>query len=799
MLDDVLDARPVRGKAPGDQYDRDLDEQLAERSTAVAVQGQHELDSEENRKVHRQLLQWYYLERERQATNRMEMAMDADMYDNLQWDPEDAAIVRERGQMPLVYNEVAPMVDWIIGTERRNRVDWSVLPRTEDDVALADTKTKVMKYVSDVNRVQFNRSRAFSDAVKAGVGWLDDGARDDPTKDVIYSKYEDWRNVLWDSMAYELDLEDARYIFRWRWVDLDIALMMFPDRQAQIRAAAQDAACWGDVDVEEGDDEFATPLDREISRSGMLRAQGSGVTVDAQRRRVKILEAQFRMPVMTKVVKDGPFRGAIFNPADGVLVDAVLRHRSTILDRMMMRTHIACFTERDLLSKAPSIYRHNKFSLTPIWCYRRGRDRLPYGVIRRVKDIQMDLNKRASKALFMLNTNQIIADDGAVDDWDTARDEADRPDGLIVKKPGKEFTIRRDTDAATGQIQMMTLAAQSIQKSGGVNNENLGRQTNAVSGEAIKARQLQGSVSTTEPFDNLRFANQSQGEKQLSLTEQFYSEEKVVRLTGAKGALEWVRINQPEVQEDGSVRFLNDITASQADFIVSEQDYAGTLRQVMFEALKDMAQRLPPEISLRLLTIAMEFSDLPNKDEVADQIRRLTGERDPEKEMTPEEQQAVQAQAQQQAEAMEYQRQQALATLEEQRAKVRELNARAVKLEAEAAAAGAGQEDGGQQAAQIEMAVRQVQEQAAEQIEALSDQLRVAQSDAALKTLQINKDADTKLELAAIERDTKLQVAEIQAASDQRIAQLQARLSMLESIAQDARGDGAAKSAAESK
>jgi hypothetical protein len=81
-------------------------------------------------------------------------------------------------------------------------VDWHVLPRAEDDVALADTKTKVLKYVADLNRVQFVRSRAFADAIKVGVGWLDDGVRDDPTEDVLYSRYEDWRNVLWDSAAY---------------------------------------------------------------------------------------------------------------------------------------------------------------------------------------------------------------------------------------------------------------------------------------------------------------------------------------------------------------------------------------------------------------------------------------------------------------------------------------------------------------------------------------------------------------------------------------------------------------------
>ena len=61
--------------------------------------------------IHRRLLEWFYYEKEKQAANRMEMATDHDFYDNLQWDPEDAAEVRDRGQMPLVYNEVAPMVD----------------------------------------------------------------------------------------------------------------------------------------------------------------------------------------------------------------------------------------------------------------------------------------------------------------------------------------------------------------------------------------------------------------------------------------------------------------------------------------------------------------------------------------------------------------------------------------------------------------------------------------------------------------------------------------------------------------
>lgn len=769
-MPDAFDVRVRRGQAPGDDYFR-RQEQTMRLNESVRSAPAGDLDGEAAQRVHRRLLEWYWYERDKQAANRLEMAMDADFYDGLQWDPEDAAVLKDRGQAPLVFNEVAPMVDWLIGTERRARVDWRVLPRTEDDVQMADVKTKVLKYVSDVNRVTFNRSRAFADSVKVGVGWLDDGVRDDPTSDVLYSVYEDWRRVLWDSASYDPGLEDARYVFRWRWVDRDVAGAMFPGRLRQIGAAVEDAMHRG-VDEEDeetwyGPEERASLTGRNSTFTGRF---GSSVVGEGRRERVKLIEAQYRMPVKSRVVVSGPMRGAFFDPRDMVLADALHRVGGSVVERLMMRVHVAVFTESDMLAMSPSIFRHNRFSLTPVWCYRRGSDRMPYGVIRRVRDIQQDLNKRASKALWMLNTNQIIADEGAVDDWNVARDEADRPDGVIVKKPGRELDLRRDTDAATGQIQMMTLDAQSIQKSAGVSQENLGRQTNAVSGEAIKARQLQGSVVTTEPFDNLRLATQVQGEKQLSLTEQFYTERKVIRLTGARGAIEWVRINEPEEQPDGSVRYVNDITGSMADFVVSEADYAGTLRQVMFESLNQIAGRLPPEVAMRLLTIAFEYSDLPNKDEVADAIRRMTGERDPNKEMTPEEQQQAAQQAQQQAEAIEMQRRDAALALEERAAKVRELNARAQKLEADASAAGAPDQG----------AIDQVREQAGQEIERVSEELRRLQQQQQADVLKINRQADIAVEVARINAASNERIAEIRAESQERIAELTRRLDAIE-------------------
>ncbi|MEK7419312.1 MAG: hypothetical protein AAB196_16300, partial [Pseudomonadota bacterium] len=592
---------------------------------------------------------------------------------------------------------------------------------------------------------------------------------------------EDWRNVLWDSMAMEPDLSDARYLFRTRWVDEDVAITMYPQRRdvlerAVLREEEFSAQQWAE-------DEFffqGHTSERHVSgTSGSYLAGGRGNIDSEARRRVRLIECQFRMPASVQVVTSGPFRGSFVEPWDHALRAVVGAHGGSIVERVAMRMHVAVFTEGHLLALGPTPMRHNSFSLTPIWCYRRGRDRMPYGVVRRVRDLQMDMNKRASKALFLLSTNQIFAEKGAFDDINEAREEVNQPDGVVIYKAGKKFEVHRDSEMAAGQVQMMTLDGQAIQKSAGISDENLGRRTNAVSGRAIEARQLQGSVVTTQPFDNLRFAVQIQGEKLLSLVEQWYTEEKVIRLSGHKGRLDWVKVNQPEAQPDGSVRYLNDITSSMADFVVSEQDYSGTLRQVMFESLNQLAGRLPPEVAIRIMTLAMEYSDLPNNDLVADELRKLTGERDPNKPLTPEEQQQVQQQMQAQAEALQMQQESARQALAEQQAKVREINARAEKLEAEAEQLRAA---GGNPALaqQMEGVAATVRRDADMELDELRRKLAKTQADLANKTLQIKGDQDVRLQVAHIEADSRERVAQIQAQSRQTLDAMSGRLNQFD-------------------
>lgn len=583
------------------------------------------LDSLSMVSMHHRLLDLYTREVDRQYENRMEMAIDEDFYDNIQWTEEDAAAVQDRGQMPLVYNVISSSVDWVLGTEKRSRADFQVLPRRKDRGPNAKKKSELLKYLSDVNRTPFNTSRAFEDSIKVGIGWMEDGVQDEDDEEPIMCRYESWRNILWDSASSELDLKDARYVIRTKWLDLDIASAIFPKRKGLLRRSAAESNDFAMLD-QYGDpamDSQELELDRAGGSSTSDRVTGY------QRERVRCIEMWFVRPAETERLAGGEFKGEIYDNLSPAHEEEV-NNGVELVKKTTSRMFVAIFTSAGMLYYGPSPYRHNRFPFTPIWAYKRGRDGLPYGMIRRLRDLQVDINKRASKALYILSSSKIIMDEGAVDDIDELRDEAARPDAVIVKKPGKQLEIDADRDLAQWHVEMMSRSIQLVQSASGVTDENMGRRTNATSGIAIQRRQDQGALATAKLFDNLRLAKQIQGEKQLSLIEQFMSEQKSFRITNSRGAPEYIDVN------DGLPE--NDIVRSKADYVISEADWRASMRQAAADQLLEAMSKLPPAVSMVMLDLVVENMDLPNVEEIVKRIRAVTGQRDPDaEELTPEE------------------------------------------------------------------------------------------------------------------------------------------------------------------
>lgn len=605
----------------------------------------HPLDTAESKLLLKKLQEYWNEARTAHSENRFQQSIDADFYDGLQWDDRDAEILRERGQAPLVFNKTAQHINWILGTERRTRVDFNVLPRNDTHEKVAKSKTKLLKYVSDVNKGQFARSRAFADAMKVGVGWIEDGIRSDPREEPLFTRYEHWRNMWWDALAKEPHLQDGRYIFRVKWTDTDIAKAMFPNRSNVIERSARH----NDLNFFEDDDDFNfTSLYADHRSSHPVFARGrsfldTSFNIGNRRKRNKLIECWYRKPITGKFLRSRPHalmmpdllqkldrvNGLPFDVEDEGQKFLIDNELASTYDAVEMQVWVAIWTGNDLLQNMQSPYKHNRFPFTPIWAYRRDRDGQPYGPIRNMRDAQEDLNKRKSKALFILSTNQLIGDEDAFEDWDEAIDEAARPDGVLKHKRGATFEINRNIDLAAEHVALMHDDMQFLESASGVTEENLGEVTNTNSGTAINLRQTQGSVVTAMLFDNLRESIQLQGEIQLSLVEQFYAEPKIIRITNDAGQSEFESINSMERDEDGNLSVLNSITETAADFVVDTQDFRETIRLAMFDQLMEMTTRLDPEVTMQILDLIIDLSDVPGKDEIVRRIRKINGQTDP--------------------------------------------------------------------------------------------------------------------------------------------------------------------------
>jgi hypothetical protein len=615
----------------------------------------------------RRLMDWRRQARIAQAPNRAEMAIDEDFYDGIQLDDKDIKVMQDRNQPPIIFNVIANTVNWILGTERRARIDSRVLPRAKDDVFTAKTKTKLMKYTLDCSHGEYERSFAFEECVKAGLGWLETAVRNDGGEP-IFIKSERWRNMWFDHLGLSQDSSDWRFVIREKWVDLDVAIAMFPEREGALTIAAEATnSLYPYLPDDIGITDVASEMDMETGIDALF-----GGTNNGMRRRIKLVEAWYRLPAEVKIMRPrdndtpyGALNGAIYRPNNEDHKYLVNGGYFTTTNARALTVRNAIWTQGVYLQDILTPYNHNQFPFTPLFCYRRKRDNMPYGVIRNLRDPQSDLNKRRSRALVLLTSNKVIMDKGAVDNKVEAYEEVNRPDGMVEVNPNKRFDVVKEQALAAAHVEMARDDERFINNISGVTPELSGQNVRDLSGVAIGKLQNQGQVTQGVYFDNLYYSCQHEGEIRLSLIEQFFDQHKEYRITGDEQKDEFVQINS--VTPEGKID--NDIIRAKADFVIGKQDFRESIRQSMLETLSQLVINLSgsmPQVALALIDMVIDMmDDVPNKDEIVSRIRKITGFSGPEDTMTPEEKEEVQKenQAKQQQQQQEAQIQQAMIQL----------------------------------------------------------------------------------------------------------------------------------------
>lgn len=242
-----------------------------------------------------------------------------------------------------------------------------------------------------------------------------------------------------------------------------------------------------------------------------------------------------------------------------------------------------------------------------------------------------------------------VGEEGSFDvdpNWDTANSVSHSKLEYAKNKPMPQ---RQPLPSHFGAAFQEALSAADDMKSIiGIYDASLGARSNETSGRAIMARQREGDVSTFHFIDNLSRAIRHGGRILLDLIPKVYSTERIIRVLGEDMEPQTVQIApqgqpvQEETDDQGQiVNAIYDITAGKYDLTVTAGPAYSTRREEAREMMMEAANA-SPEVGMVLFPRIAKLMDLPDAEEIAEELRALNPANQQQQGMPPEIQEQMQ-------------------------------------------------------------------------------------------------------------------------------------------------------------
>ncbi|EAN1747501.1 portal protein [Salmonella enterica] len=572
-------------------------------------------------------------------------------YDGDQIPPQVAAVLEERGQPVECQNLIAPAIDSVLGTEAKTRSDMRVEANYENDdmEKLAEALNAEFYTVCQEMRIDRVRSDAYAGQIKAGLSWVEVRRNPDVTGPRYIAEQINRNEVDWDWLSKKPDLRDARWVRRRRWIDLDEAVMLFPQRAETLKNAVGTWDTFDDIERIDGDD-----VDL---RSGWEERQtwsrNEAEYLSTSRDRIMLYVIYYRVYERIPMLALPTGKLVEYDKNNITHAVAVASGRVKVEMRLVSFIRESWWAGPYHLGDRPCDAPQGMFPLVPFWGFRKDQSGIPYGLVSRMISAQNSYNFRHLKVTWLLQASQVIMDSDATNmTAEQVRKEANRPDGVFVlnadrknkTKAADALQINRDSSVSAQQMQIMEYDRQNIQDCAGIYSSYMGQDSSGVvSGIAVSNLVEQSSTTLAEINDNYTMACNALGELVLN-----YLLEDLKQMTNYtivvnrkdKRRRKVVTINTPG--DDGKIT--NDISRLDARIVLAPIDSTPAYRAQLADRLIGVIQKLPPQAQSAVIDLVLELVEIPNKDEFVDRVSRAMGTQDPQY-MTDEEKQAAQQQA----------------------------------------------------------------------------------------------------------------------------------------------------------
>lgn len=624
---------------------------------------------------------------------RRDMQLDEDYYDGNQLSSEVMSDLEDRGIPPVVTNLIGPTIDLVLGMEAKTRRDFVVKPEDDpqwDDAAMAmSAKLKTAERLSMADNAC---SQAYKRQVKGGLGWVYVGRESDPFKYRYRCEHVDWKEIDYDPYAQRDDLDDARFLRRCKFHDRDILEALFPHKAADIHELGpgfRDTGAWSSTQ-----EMFEAPMLRGASHGPWRDYSMTQLEyVDWDRNRLLLEEFWYRVWV----------RGEVIGLPDGtsVVYDRNSEFHNFALNTGRVQLRPAAWAEMRqayfigplCLSDVPSPHPFRGFPYVAFWGMREGRTGVPYGLIRRMRPMQDEVNARSSKMLWALSARRVIADPGALLDHERTRLEVARPDAYILlnpkRQPHERFDVEDNGAIAEQQFQVLQDRIQRLQDVGGVYQSMLGkRDTGADSGIAIQSLVEQGTTTLAPINEGFVGARSQVGDRLLAyvIADMSGMRDVPVQVNSARGKRVIV-LNQASVHEPSGIEIVqNNIAKARLKVSLDDVPATATFRQQQFMRIADMVGNMAkfnPELASKFMDLLVEASDVPNKADFVERVREFSGITPDPSTMTPEQLATFQRQQEEAAKQREVALRAALAKIGLDESRIAQINAQAQKVGAD--------------------------------------------------------------------------------------------------------------------
>lgn len=533
-----------------------------------------------------------------------------DFVNGQQWTAEDKAALAAGKRPALTVNKILITLASVFGEQIETRSEISFRPRTGAPTGNAEILTKVFRFISDQNQLNWVRSEVFADGSVTSRGYYD--VRLDFTHnvggDVVITKLNP-KNVLPDPDADDYDPEKWNDVIVTSWMTADdIAIYYNKDDAEKLRARAESAWIYGFDSIDDGLDRFGGNSTIIANLSTDLRAQARNIRVIERQSRELVRREYFVNPRtgMKLPVPDEYDRNEIAAIAQkgGLIVtnDVGKRIRWTVT------------ADDFVLFDEWSPYNH--FTIIPYFpFFRYGRT---IGLVENLIDPQELLNKTLSQELHVVNTmanSGWKVRQGAIQNLSMEElEEVGAKTGLVLEVSGdpEKDVVKIQPNAIPTGLERISFKAEGFIKSiSGRGDSVMGLDRADVSGKAIGEKKESSDATLRKALDNLERSDWLLARNILDIIQYYFTDPRILNITkdDLTGEMETVSVNMPD-PNTGEV--LNDLSLGAYDIVVVSQAAKRTLEESQFEqaiGMRELGIKIPDQFII-------ENSNLIKKSEI---------------------------------------------------------------------------------------------------------------------------------------------------------------------------------------